>query len=134
MVEDERTHGAGLLFVDRHGLPMRGHQVLEVGCLDGAECAAVLEPLTAEAIEVVVDIASAVTGLLERQRLATLPAVNRTLQVVIVYPRLLTALVAGFTNALHFGEKRFADECRVIAGILDSFEPHSTRVVAVLEH
>nr|WP_259444147.1 hypothetical protein [Rhodococcus sp. DMU2021] len=134
MVKDEVANNAGLPFGEGHGLPVRSDEIFEVRRLDGAEGATVLEPLTAKAVKVVVGRAHSVAGLLERERLAALATVDRPLQVVIVDTRLLTTLVTRFPDTLHFGEKRFADKCRLTAGVLDTLEPDGTRVVAVLEH
>nr|WP_244278249.1 hypothetical protein [Gordonia westfalica] len=134
MVEDERTDRGGLRLVECHGLPMSGHEVFEVRRLDGTEGAAVLESLTAEAVEVVVDGAHPIASLLKRERFAALSAEDRSFQVVVVYTRLLAALVAGLADALDLGEKCLAHKSWVATGILDPLEPDGTGVVAVLEH
>nr|WP_258372011.1 hypothetical protein [Curtobacterium sp. MCBD17_019] len=101
--------------------------------MHGAEGAPVFLTLTAEAVEVVVEVADAVATLLEGQRLAALPAVQRPLEVVRVSPGLLAALDTSGADLLCPGEERLADERRVVARVLDALELDDADVVAVLE-
>nr|WP_242498069.1 hypothetical protein [Nocardioides glacieisoli] len=101
MIEHEFTNALQTICVDSDGRPVSLNQILNVVGLNCLEHAAVLQPLSTEAVEVVIELAGSTARSLEGQWFAAVAAVDRPLEVVRMNARLFATLVPRRAHSLN---------------------------------